>query len=311
MLITTQNPYKISVLLLTYNHEKYIQQALDALFYQLITETIELVIADDASSDSTVEIIKEYEGKDDRFCFKYLNNTKNMGVTKNYQRGFKACSGKYVAVLEGDDYWISPYKLQRQMDFLDNHWECSLCSVNYFIFEEDHCNFYPRSRIGDKHRLISARDLIMDNLVGNFSTCMYRKSALDYLPIRLFEIESYDWIVNICIAQTSMIGFLEQPMSVYRLHSKGVWSKTSALQKLRKQQELIIDYDILTNHVFQMEFELLSNQLKQRIFITKLKKQPVIGILLNLIDILSSKLIKTVRVLIPSKLKFFILNNTP
>lgn len=302
-------PCRLSVLLVTYNHENHIHQALDALFGQLINESIELTIADDASSDSTLAIIKEYESKDSRFRFKYLDNTKNLGITKNYQRGFAACSGEYVAVLEGDDYWMSPFKLQRQIDFLNTHWECDLCSVNYFVFEENRSHFYPRTAIGNGHRLISARDLIADNLVGNFSTCMYRKTALDTLPQRLFEICSYDWIVNICVGRSSLIGFLEEPMSVYRLHSNGVWTQTPHVEKLKQQLALISEYDNLTNNVFHAEFEALSNRLQHTIAMTNLADVVAVmttstaGKISRLIDYLPPVLLSVARALIPPKLK--------
>ena len=292
MPITAAPPYRLSVLLVTYNHEKYIRQALDAVFGQVIEGTIELVIADDASSDQTLNIIREYEEKQDRFHFCYLDNSKNLGITKNYQRGFAACTGQYVAVLEGDDYWISPFKLQRQMEFLDSHWESDLCSVNYLVFEEDGLRFSARitsgrdyrpnvardkaanneedrlrfsTASGHNYRLLTARDAVAYNVASNFSTCMYRKTALDALPAKLFEICSYDWIVNICVARRSMTGFLEEPMSVYRVHSSGAWSKYSRIEKLQSQLEIIPAYDALTGHVYSAEFEALSERLKSLI----------------------------------------------
>lgn len=312
MQLTTQVTCRISILLVTYNHESHIRQALDALFGQVFEGVAELIVADDASSDSTVDIIKEYEKKEDRYSFTYLDSTKNLGITKNYQRGFAACSGEYVAVLEGDDYWISPFKLQRQMDFLDTHWEADLCSVNYFVYEENRSHFYPRTSIGKGHRLIGARDLIADNLVGNFSTCMYRNCALSSLPKELFDICSYDWIVNICVARSSLIGFLEEPMSVYRLHSNGVWSQTPHVHKLKAQLELIPAYDTLTKGVYRPEFELLSNRLQRMISMAHLSTiaspltQPASGLLFCLVDYLPPVLLQVARALTPPKLKRFI-----
>lgn len=254
---------RLSVLLVTYNHEKHIHQALRSLFRQSFDSSIELVIADDDSSDKTLAIIKEYEEKDSRFHFKYLGNTPNLGVTGNYRRGFAACSGEYVAVLEGDDYWINPMKLRRQCDFLDTHWECDMCSVNYFVYEEDQAQFTVRAPIGSGHRFIGARELIADNLVGNFSTCLYRKSALDALPQNLFDIKSYDWIVNICVARRSLIGFLEEPMSVYRLHSAGVWTQASHIKQLQIQLDLIPAYDELTGYTFHADFDMLVRRLRE------------------------------------------------
>lgn len=311
------NSFKLSVLLVTYNHENYIRIALDSLFNQKFDGLIELVIADDESSDNTISIIQEYENIDDRFIFKYLKNAKNMGITKNYQRGFSQCTGNYVAVLEGDDYWINPFKLQQQIDFLDIHLECNLCSVNYFVFQEEIAYYYPRIPVGSNYRLISARELIADNIVGNFSTCMYRKTALDNLPEKLFETTSYDWIINICIAHESFIGFLETPMSVYRLHTSGTWTQKSNVEKLQQQLNLIPIYDELTKKVFHRNFEDLASHLNNMIIGTqindtlidviapvsgKLSKikgfiPPIILMLINLIipPIIKQKLIKILK----------------
>lgn len=306
--------FKLSVLLVTYNHEKYLRKALDCLFAQQYSEPIELVVADDSSSDSTMDIFKSYEKQESRFIFKYLDNSINLGITRNYQRAFAACSGEYIAVLEGDDYWISPFKLQRQVDFLDNHWESNLCSVNYLVYEENRAHFYPRTAIGQSHRLISARDLIADNLVGNFSTCMYRKSALDNLPVELFNIRSYDWIVNICVAQASMIGFLEEPMSVYRLHSKGVWSNTPHIKQLKLQLELIPAYNLLTNNIYKREFESQSNHLLHLISTANVANiaavviNPTAGLITRLVDYLPPIVLGAIRIFTPPKLKRFIAN---
>lgn len=301
--------FRLSVLLVTYNHESYIRQTLDSLFDQVIEDRIELIVADDASSDGTIDIIKGYDGKNDKFSFKFLDKDKNLGITKNYQRGFAACSGEYVAVLEGDDYWVSPVKLQRQIDFLDNHWECDLCSVNYFVYEESRAHFYPRTAIGNGYRLISARDLIADNLIGNFSTCMYRNSALAALPNKLFEICSYDWIVNICVAQSSLIGFLEEPMSVYRLHSNGVWTQTPYIKQLKQRLELIPAYDEITGHIFQADFNILASHLHNLITAShfagavEVVSQTLGKVFPNILDYMPPVLLTLVRALMPPKLK--------
>jgi glycosyltransferase involved in cell wall biosynthesis len=303
--------YQLSILLVTYNHEKFLRKALDSLFNQVFEGPIELVIADDSSSDSTVRIIKTYEAKDSRFVFKYLNNTNNLGITKNYRRGFAACTGEYVAILEGDDYWISPNKLQRQIEFLRCHWECNLCSANYLVFDERRSSLTPRIAIGHGYQLISARQLIADNIVGNFSTCMYRKEALTSLPPELFEIRSYDWIVNILVTKNCMIGFLNEPLSVYRLHENGVWSNNSQVEKLRHQLELIPAYDALTNHLFSVEFELLSAQLKKSIRLAELRKLSVsVGTTSNIVstlrDYLPPVIFNVAIALMPPKLTRFI-----
>lgn len=260
----------VSVLLVTYNHEGFVSRALESLFKQDYPGTIQVVVADDASKDGTLQKIRAYEGRDPRFVFKYLAADVNVGITKNYQRGFAACAGEYVAVLEGDDYWVTPKKLSRQSAFLDEHWECDLCSVNYFVLNDADATFSERAPIGTGHRLLSARDLIADNLVGNFSTCMYRRSALIALPAGLFEVRSYDWIVNICVASHSLIGFLEEPMSVYRVHSSGAWSNFEQVDKLKLQLGLIPSYNQLTQQRFRAEFSQLEHDLRKAINLARL-----------------------------------------
>lgn len=302
-------PASISVLLVSYNHEEHIHQALDSLFRQNFEGSIELVIADDNSTDSTLSIIKNHEGKDSRFTFKYLDYSKNLGITKNYKRGFAACTNEYVAVLEGDDYWTSPHKLRRQSDFLSDHWECDLCSTNYFVYEEDRAQLTARTPITTGHRLITARELISDNIVGNFSTCMYRRTALLRLPDALFDIKSYDWITNIVLARSSLIGFIQEPMSVYRLHTAGVWSQTPHIEKLKTQLELLPAYDALTDHVFHEDFELLGSRLRHVIATSQVSKvakdisKPAIRSVPALLNYLPPILIILLKSLIPMALQ--------
>ena len=95
------DPCRLSVLLVTYNHERYIRRALQSLLQQEFAGPIELVVADDTSGDETLAIVREYDGTDDRFRFVILPHATHVGVTANYERGFAACTGEYVAVLEG------------------------------------------------------------------------------------------------------------------------------------------------------------------------------------------------------------------
>src|SRR5712692_739118 len=110
---------KLSVLLITYNHEKYIRQALDGVMMQKTDFDFEIVVADDHSLDSTIAIIEEYQA--DNHNIRVLPSERNVGITRNYQRGFGACRGEYIAVLEGDDFWISPTKLRTLVAFLEQH----------------------------------------------------------------------------------------------------------------------------------------------------------------------------------------------
>lgn len=305
---------RITILLITYNHSKHLEKSVESILCQQLDEPFEIVVADDGSTDATIAILKRYAEQNSHIEFKFLHSTENLGITANYQRAFSACRGEYVAVMEGDDYWLSPYKLAKQRDFLDEHWECDLCSVNYFVYEEKRCQFTPRVAIGTGHIVLGARDLIADNLVGNFSTCMYRRKALDLLPSGVFEISSYDWIINICIARNGLIGFLQEPMSVYRIHGDGAWSLLSHVQKLKAQLELIPAYDVLTNEVFHAEFEALAFRLKGEISKNQVKQiaepltGPVSQAIPKIIDLMPPIVLALARLLLPPALKRYLLS---
>lgn len=302
----------ISIVLITYNHEKYIDKALDGLFFQAISGWIEVVVADDFSKDNTLAKIKSRAQSQDRFDFVFLESSENVGITKNYQRAFAACKGQYVAVLEGDDYWISPKKLENQVNYLEEHLEVGLCSSNYYVFNQHECRFTTRCPTDGGVKTIGARDLIFDNIVGNFSTCMYRGAELQSLPPAIFELKAYDWIVNICIAKNSLIAFLPQPLSIYRVHSGGEWSKSTHIDKLKLQLSLLFDYDRVSGGVFHDEFLELSSRLQQSIAVLETERvvemDPILiqKSLPGLVRLAMSPRVKVLRAMIPEKFKRFI-----
>ena len=113
--------YKLSVLFITYNHEDYIRQALDSVLMQKCNFDFEIVVGEDCSTDSTRDILREYDAKYPG-RFKLLFREKNFGrPTMNVYDTGMHCTGDYIAFLEGDDYWTDENKLQKQVDYLDQH----------------------------------------------------------------------------------------------------------------------------------------------------------------------------------------------
>lgn len=259
---------KISILLVTYNHEQHIREAVKSIIAQKKPETIsemEVIVCDDASEDGTLACIDELIGLADHVSFRHLPPQANLGITRNYQRGFAACDGDYIAILEGDDYWTDDKKLIEQVAVMEQNKSCVLCATNYLIRNESNGKERHRIEATQGWQRITAPDLISDNVIGNFSTCMYRRDAIRNLPPRLFEIKSYDWIVNICVGTQGEIIFLNKPMSVYRLHADGAWSSMHISGKLKSQLAVLMSYDALTEHHFQNEFKLLEKRLNAQI----------------------------------------------
>ncbi|MDD6203119.1 MAG: glycosyltransferase family 2 protein [Lachnospiraceae bacterium] len=127
---------KVSVICVTYNHEKYIRQALDSILMQKTEFPFEIRIGEDCSTDSTREILKEYEQKyPGRFCMYYREQ--NLGATKNEYELLMDAEGDYIAALELDDLWTDEYKLQKQYDFLEKHREYIGVSHNFDTIDKE------------------------------------------------------------------------------------------------------------------------------------------------------------------------------
>ncbi|MFY9589627.1 glycosyltransferase family 2 protein [Rickettsia endosymbiont of Halotydeus destructor] len=247
---------KLSILLVSYNNEKYIREAIDSILMQQLAVAYEIVVADDCSTDNTRKIIEEYQLQNDNIIV--LNSSKNLGITKNYQRAFRACKGEYIAVLEGDDYWTSPFKLLKQMEFLDNHQECSFCYNRFIRRDQFTGRFSLSDDMSHKKEILVTADLISHNFIGNFSTCMYRKKIIEQIPDSLFEMEVYDWMFNIVNSQYGLIGYLKEPMSIYRIHKDGVWSQKTQEKRNLDLLTIIPTYNKFLNYKFDNEFNTLK-----------------------------------------------------
>lgn len=265
-LAPTEYPHKLSVLLVTYNHAAYIKQALDGLLAQQHSlGEIELVVADDSSTDETRDIIRETLSHAHGITVRFLPADVNLGIVKNYQRGFAACSGAYVAVLEGDDYWIRRSKLQEQVDFLDQYPGLPACGANYFVKHEEASSFRLRKAKAQGHSFLDAPALIADNVLGNFSNMVYRSEALRTLPSAMYELRAYDWLTNILLAAEGPIGFLHQVCGVYRVHSGGSWSGLEERTKLQQQLVDVDIYDKFTSGRFHHQFAAVKRSLETRL----------------------------------------------
>src|SRR5437868_1761177 len=115
----TPLPYA-SVLMVTFNHERYIGQAIESVMAQDAPFPIELIVAEDHSTDSTRDVIGSYAARYPGRIVP-LFRERNFGTSRNFAGALRACRGRYVALLDGDDYWLSPGKLRRQVEYLDSH----------------------------------------------------------------------------------------------------------------------------------------------------------------------------------------------
>ena len=253
---------KLDIVLITYNQAQYIAQAMDGMMMQRVNPDVDVrvIVADDASSDDTLAIIHSYE-KQSPFPFVYLPAEGNMGHVLNYKRAFAACTGDYVAILEGDDWWCNPYHLQKHLDFLDEHRECVLSSARPYLYDMRTQRFgiasYPEEQ-GDVW-LITAQEEAAGNKIANLSTCVIRNNVLQEVCQCdfLWKIDMLDWLMEILLAEHGFLVKHKQSTSVYRVQDAGLWSR---LDK-SGQKELVLhqveEYDALLAKRYTKEFDVI------------------------------------------------------
>ena len=132
----------VSICCITYKHFQFAVDAIEGFLMQQTNFEFEIVIGEDASGDGTSELLQKYKALHPGKIQLHLRK-RNIGMMANFIDTLSACKGKYIAVCEGDDYWIDPLKLQRQVDYIDNHPGCNLVFTNLKVFRQDENKFYP------------------------------------------------------------------------------------------------------------------------------------------------------------------------
>lgn len=223
----------VSVLMITYNHEQYIRQALESVFTQQTEFEFEVVIGEDCSTDNTRSIIREFEAKyPDRLFPVY--HTKNVGMIRNsYEFCYPKLRGKYAAFLEGDDFWTDPQKLQKQVDFLEQNPSYSLCYHSFGVINErdiivdlkylENKNVAPPDNRCDLEYYLRYKNI-------KTLTVVFRMSSI--VPAELHRVmfdspapTSGDIPLFFLLLSEGDGFFLNEIMGVYRLHSEGITNK--------------------------------------------------------------------------------------
>jgi len=228
----------VSVAMITYNHEKFIAQAVDSVLMQETVFGVELVIGEDCSADSTRAIVEGYERRfPDRI--RLFVSEKNVGAQRNAARVFAACRGKYVACLEGDDYWTDPHKLQRQVDFLEANPDFVMCCHDVemtFEGEVDRNNPYCRD-----FPQISTFDVIWTKHFIPTPSLVYRNHTIEPLPEWYFRTHAGDRALEMMLAHHGKCFYMPEKMAVRHRHPGGIMQTEVFKNKLRNlEHELIL-----------------------------------------------------------------------
>ncbi len=227
----------VSIRCITYNHEPYIAQALDGFLIQETDFPFEIVVHDDASTDKTADIIRKYEAKYPKII-KAIYETENQyskhdGSLRRIMEN--ACKGKYIALCEGDDYWIDPNKLQMQVDWLETHPDYTMCCSDAVIKSPD--------GILDWHRYENDCDIPVEDMIlggGWFvqtATIVYRKDLLKKYPEACRTCYVGDYPLQIWSVINGNVRYFARKTATYRFLHPGSWTSkrsTMSLEYLQK-----------------------------------------------------------------------------
>lgn len=230
-----ENRIVMSVIILTYNHEAYIVQALDSVLMQKTDFPFEIIVGDDCSTDGTQRILKEYNRRHPG-AVKLILRKRNLGVMKNSFLTAHRALGEYMIVLEGDDYWTSRDKLQKQVDFLRKNPMYSGCSHKFQTVDRYGKVYEDRDfeRQYTKKEVYDGREFEAGVLAGHTSTLTYKNIFKSNQLRDLFckyKFKSGDWIVNLILLSQGNIYCMEDVMSHYRKVTDADSASYSALQK--------------------------------------------------------------------------------
>ena len=240
---------KLSVCVVAYNHERYIEQAVRSALVQRTDFDYEIVVGEDCSTDRTREILLELQREHpDRV--RLLLRDRNLGAQLNFIETWRACRGEYIAWLDGDDYWTSPAKLQRQVDFLDARPECAICFHKASVVYEEHPEDGHLFPFEDPAEVSTIELLLETNPIATCSV-VFRNHLFDALPDWFFDLKIGDWPLHILNARHGHIGYIGDVMAAYRIHSGGAWSAIPQYQLTRNSVEMLE----LVNAHFNFEYD--------------------------------------------------------
>lgn len=265
----------VSVHMLVYQHAGYIRQALDSVLIQKVNFRYEIVIGDDCSTDGTQDILKEYKKKyPDKIHL--LLNKKNIGAIGNSKRVKKHCRGKYIAYLEGDDFWTDDTKLQIQVDFLEQNPEYAACyhGANVIGNDKKHYKIYRMARydINSFEQYFSTNpslptaSLVMKNIFLENDYFHYYKTKF-----------IGDKILHVLILKHGKIKYIDRTMCTYRFITNSTNSYSSQsfyirqrdyLKALEIQREIAPEscYGIITKIITKNQANMIKSLTADRLY---------------------------------------------
>jgi glycosyltransferase involved in cell wall biosynthesis len=213
----------------TYRHERFIKQAIEGVMMQQTNFAIQLVIGEDFSDDGTRALCEEMAQRNG-LRIKLLPSDRNYGQNHNLSRTIAACTGKYIAICEGDDYWIDPQKLAKQVQFLEDHPECVMCfhPINAVNQDDQLLDQQPPGPAITHYKANEFFHIFVPTLSLVFRNC------LQFFPDEFFQVKSTDAFIVAMLSgygNGARLGFVG---GCYRKHEGGLYNRLTTLEKYKQ-----------------------------------------------------------------------------
>ncbi|MBO3342221.1 glycosyltransferase [Clostridium perfringens] len=232
----------VSINCITYNHEKYIANAIEGFLMQETNFKYEIIIGEDCSTDNTRNIIenyiKEYPGR-----IKLITSSNNVGARRNSRRVFKESKGKYIAICEGDDYWTDKHKLQKQVDYMEKNEQCNLVFHNVGYLNNSTKKIKYNQILEEKKYYLE--DIVLNS--GGFiptASILYRKELMENPPEWYMKASVGDYPLQILSGLNGYVYCISDIMALYRINVEGSWS-SNQLKNLNKEKLLNKEINVI------------------------------------------------------------------
>lgn len=214
----------LSIYVPTYNHENFIEQALDSILMQKTKYSYEVLVGEDCSTDGTREILMEYEKKYPGKFQMYYREKNMYGQVPNNANDLKnRCNGKYIIALEGDDYWTDEYKIEKQISFLEEHSEYLGVAHNCVVVDEN-SNQKDEQYPECKDEEYTIKHFVSEIMPGQLTTLMYRNFLkYDIIDMSLFKkgLKPGDRLIYFALVLNGRVKCVQEVMSAYRHIQEG------------------------------------------------------------------------------------------
>ena len=229
----------VSVQCITYNHEKYIRKALDGFVMQKTNFKFEVIVHDDASTDGTAEIIREYAEKYDfiKPIFQ-KENQYSKGVSFGPKYIYPLMQGRYIAFCEVDDYWPDPYKLQTLYDYMNAHDECSMCCHAYENIEANTERVVEEIHTLQSNGTITIQKAIKYDNPTQLASQMFRRECIIDKPKIYLNRGVGDYTVLLYAATLGEIHYIDKVMACHRIAADGSWTN-----RVYRNRSLRVNHD--------------------------------------------------------------------